>query len=297
MLEKLCPSLLLNPVTPPQYKKDVLLQLRTCQIFHFAGHGHSNPLEPSQSYLLLKDWKNDPLTVADLRDHSFQENSPFLGYLSACSTGANDAEGFIDEAIHLVSAFQLAGFRHVVGTLWEIFDSQCVDVARLLYETIRDEGMTDEAICRGLHRALRALRDGDIRKSQAIGGNSVVGIASTNAILEAAKTTDGMVRATQDSRQSQSVEKHSVPETMKRDCNVPMALQLEVQLGFEKEVAGMYCKDEEAGANDGNKAMALTRGGDDTPRDERNVVLLGRKRDTKEQSSELSWVPYIHFGV
>ncbi|KAM4061046.1 caspase [Hirsutella rhossiliensis] len=91
-------------------------------------------------------------------DHRFQETSPFLAYLSACSTGANEVEGLAEETIHLISACQLAGFRHVVGTLWEVRDEYCVDVATVLYETLRDEGMTDRAIARGLHRAVRELR-------------------------------------------------------------------------------------------------------------------------------------------
>ncbi|RFU33132.1 hypothetical protein B7463_g3153, partial [Scytalidium lignicola] len=70
----------------------------------------------------------------------------------------------IDEGIHLVSACQLAGFRPVVGTLWEVSDKHCVDVAKVLYETIRDEGMTDEALYQGLHRAVRALRDGILKE-------------------------------------------------------------------------------------------------------------------------------------
>jgi tetratricopeptide (TPR) repeat protein len=161
MLKQLCLSLQLETVEPQRLKDDVLVRLRTCKIFHFAGHGQSNPSEPSQSCLLLEDWKNNPLTVGDLRDHRLQETSPFLGYLSACSTGANEADRLIDEGIHLVSACQLAGFRHVVGTLWEVSDKHCVDIAKVLYETLRDEGMTDVALCRGLHRAIRALRDSD----------------------------------------------------------------------------------------------------------------------------------------
>jgi CHAT domain-containing protein len=161
MLKQLCLSLQLETVEPLRLKGDVLARLHTCKIFHFAGHGQSNPSEPSRSCLLLEDWKDNPLTVGDLRDHRLQENSPFLGYLSACSTGANEADRLIDEGIHLVSACQLAGFRHVVGTLWEVSDKHCVDVAKVLYETLRDEGMTDLALCRGLHRAIRALRDGD----------------------------------------------------------------------------------------------------------------------------------------
>ncbi|KAI8649679.1 TPR domain-containing protein [Fusarium keratoplasticum] len=148
MLHGLCPSLKLKPITPT------------------LRHGQSHPTEPSQSCLLLEDWETNPLTVRDLRDHRLQENPPFLGYLSACSTGANEADKLADEGIHLVGAFQLAGFRHVVGTLWEVSDRHCVDVARVLYETMRDEGMTDLAVCRGLHRAVRALRGGQIEKEQ-----------------------------------------------------------------------------------------------------------------------------------
>jgi CHAT domain-containing protein len=161
MLNDVCSSLQLKPVRPPPRKEDVLAHLRTCKIFHFAGHGQSDPLEPSRSCLLLEDWEDNPLTVGDLRDYRLQKNSPFLGYLSACSTGANKADRLVDEGIHLVSACQLAGFRHVIGTLWEVSDRHCVDVAKVLYETLRDEGMTDVTLCRGLHRAIRALRDGD----------------------------------------------------------------------------------------------------------------------------------------
>ncbi|KAL8367940.1 hypothetical protein RB599_003723 [Gaeumannomyces hyphopodioides] len=175
MLKKLCPSLQLRPVAPRLHKADVLQHLQTCKIFHFAGHGRSDPAEPSRSCLLLEDWKTSPLTVGDLRDHRLQENGPFLGYLSACSTGANEAARLADEGIHLVSAFQLAGFRHVVGTLWEVSDKHCVDVARVLYETLRDEGMTDAAVCRGLHRAVRTLRDGRTERRQEVRDGFSVG--------------------------------------------------------------------------------------------------------------------------
>ncbi|KAI1204903.1 CHAT domain-containing protein [Annulohypoxylon truncatum] len=161
MLKSICSSLQLVPVTPARYKRNIMESLRGCKVFHFAGHGRLNPVEPSQSCLLLDDWETDPLTVGDLRDHKLQGNLPFLGYLSACSTGSNKAENLADEAIHLVGALQLAGFRHVVGTLWEVSDSHCVDVARVLYETLH-EGITDTAVYRGIHRAIKRLRDNDV---------------------------------------------------------------------------------------------------------------------------------------
>ncbi|KAI3322871.1 CHAT domain-containing protein [Xylariaceae sp. AK1471] len=162
MVKDLCPSLQLQPIIPSLRKDDILQGLQACRIFHFAGHEHSDPAEPSRSCLLLEDWNTNPLTVGNLRDHRLQENPPFLGFLSACSTGANKAAELADEGIKLINAFQLAGFRHVVGTLWEVSDMHCVDVARVLYETLRDGGMTDVEVCRGLHRAVRALRDSGI---------------------------------------------------------------------------------------------------------------------------------------
>lgn len=74
-----------------------------------------------------------------------------------------------DEGIHLVSAFQLVGFQHVIGTLWEVLDRYCIDIARVVYETLWDEGLTDQALCCGLHSAVKMLRDGeDILKRNAV---------------------------------------------------------------------------------------------------------------------------------
>ncbi|KAI6524645.1 hypothetical protein MCOR05_009692, partial [Pyricularia oryzae] len=64
----------------------------------------------------------------------------------------------VDESIHLANAFQLAGFRHVIGTLWSVDDKLCVDIARLFYEFLM-ENMEDESVSRALHQATRTLRD------------------------------------------------------------------------------------------------------------------------------------------
>ncbi|KAF3184831.1 hypothetical protein TWF225_005742 [Orbilia oligospora] len=149
---------------PKLRKHDVLENLQECKVFYFVGHGSSYPTEPSQSYLLLEDWKTNPLTVGNIRNCRFQENPPFLGYLSARLTDTIEAEKLAAERVHLISAFQLAGFQHVIGTLWEVSNKYCVEVARIFYETLRSKGMTDQAVCRKLHRAMRVLRDGNIEK-------------------------------------------------------------------------------------------------------------------------------------
>ncbi|KAF2195566.1 hypothetical protein K469DRAFT_758098 [Zopfia rhizophila CBS 207.26] len=55
MLANLCTLLDLKAVRLLQRREDVLAHLRACKIFHFAGHGRSDPLDPAQSCLLLED--------------------------------------------------------------------------------------------------------------------------------------------------------------------------------------------------------------------------------------------------
>ncbi|KAL6406818.1 hypothetical protein AUP68_09626 [Ilyonectria robusta] len=139
MLRNLCPPIGLDPITPRPLKGDVLERLQRWTVFHFAGNALSNPREPSRSFLLLKDWELNPLTVQNLCQSQMQENRPSFAYLSACSTVSNKNLRLSGEGIHLVSAFQLMGFRHVVGTLWNVSDEHRVEVARVFYETLFDE--------------------------------------------------------------------------------------------------------------------------------------------------------------
>lgn len=166
MLKKLWPSLGLELEPLSQMRKEeVVNHLKQCKIFHFAGHGEADLIDPSRSQLLLEDWQHDALTVSDLRDSRLQDNAPFLAYLSACSTGANKVGTLVDEGIHLAGALQLAGFRHVVGTMWEVSDNHCVDVARSFYESLLTNRMTDEAVAFGLHKSIRQLRQSYLEKS------------------------------------------------------------------------------------------------------------------------------------
>lgn len=151
---------------PPPRTKDVLGSLRGCDIFHFAGHGSSNPLSPFQSSLILSD--GDRLTVADLLDVKLQRQRarPFLAFLSACGTGQVKNEKLLDEGLHLTAACQVAGFRHVIGTLWAVSDTVCVKAAEIVYEWIQSHGMDDRSVSEGLHRASRALRDSWVKDGQ-----------------------------------------------------------------------------------------------------------------------------------
>ncbi|XP_044714735.1 CHAT domain-containing protein [Hirsutella rhossiliensis] len=131
---------------------------QTCGIFHFAGHGWAAK-DPLQSRLCLQDWKTRPLTVERLIETDFSSSLPFLAYLSACGTGKNSEHDSADESVHLAGMFQLAGFRHVVGTLWDVDDQVCVDMATMIYESLGVNGINDGAVSLGLHHATRALRE------------------------------------------------------------------------------------------------------------------------------------------
>ncbi|KAH7156073.1 CHAT domain-containing protein [Dactylonectria macrodidyma] len=139
-------------------KDDVLRALETCQIFHFAGHGTENVSDPLRSALLLNDWKTNPMTVGSVLDVDLTESNPFLAYLAACETGQVTTSRFYDESIHLVSAYQLAGFRHVIGTLWSVDDHVGVLMAAATYESLLED-ITDDSVSRSLHKAARRLRD------------------------------------------------------------------------------------------------------------------------------------------
>ncbi|GAA0981742.1 CHAT domain-containing protein [Acrocarpospora macrocephala] len=101
-------------------RANVMAHLPDCTIAHFACHGISDPADPSNSRLLLQDHRHNPLTVASLIPINLEHAR--LVYLSACSTALNWEVRLLDEAIHLTSAFQMAGFPHVIGTLWAISD-------------------------------------------------------------------------------------------------------------------------------------------------------------------------------
>ena len=120
---------------------------------HFACHGASNLSNPSASCLLLTDHTQRPLTVVDVA--RLRLDGAGLAFLSACST-ARPGGRLTDEAIHLASAFQLAGYRHVIATLWPIGDQHAVDLAADIYTALTTVG--DGDVAGAVHAAVRRMR-------------------------------------------------------------------------------------------------------------------------------------------
>lgn len=133
-------------------RDDVLEALAVSDWVHFACHADSSLDEPSASCLLLAD---GPLTVREIAGQRAPRAR--LAYLSACATGRGGTD-LIDEAIHISSAFQLAGYPHVIATLWPIADDTAVAFAEDVYATLAAVPGTDPA--RAVHAATKRLRDG-----------------------------------------------------------------------------------------------------------------------------------------
>ncbi|GAA1619975.1 CHAT domain-containing protein [Nocardia ninae] len=128
-------------------------------IAHFACHGVSDQARPADSRLLLYDHASAPLTVTALA--RLDLTSADLAYLSVCSTTHTTA-ALVDEAIHLTAAIHLAGYRHVIGTLWPINDAAAIRIAVDFYTRLTRNGTqpprTEDAAY-ALAEAVRRLRD------------------------------------------------------------------------------------------------------------------------------------------
>jgi CHAT domain-containing protein len=126
----------------------VIEGLQRCSIARFACHGSTDHLDPSKSRLILQKQDENQKSEAALEQDWLtvrkisELNLPYarMAYLSACSTAQNRAAKLQDEAIHVVSGFQVAGFPHVVGCLWPSIDSVSVDVASQFYSALFRQG-------------------------------------------------------------------------------------------------------------------------------------------------------------
>lgn len=122
--------------------------LRHATLAHLACHAIADLIDPASGALLLSGGR---LTVGDIAALPWADR--LLAYLSACTTAVS--EGLLaDEGMHVASGFQLAGFRHVIGTLWRIDDDAAVSIAENFYRSLRDGCPPAVA----LHTAVRGFR-------------------------------------------------------------------------------------------------------------------------------------------
>ncbi|WP_269859363.1 CHAT domain-containing protein [Streptomyces sp. RPT161] len=129
----------------------VLAALGSTPWAHFGCHAAGDPMEPSGALLHLPS--GEPLSVLEIC--RARPRSARLAFLAACGT-ARTSERLSDEAIHITSAFLLAGFPTAVGTLWEIDSTHADQVTRAFYRRMTGDGT--DASAHALHHTVRDLR-------------------------------------------------------------------------------------------------------------------------------------------
>jgi len=120
---------------------------------HFACHATLDVTSSSRSGLCLSDGVLPLTEIARLRLDEAE-----LAYLSACHTAAA-GERHPDEALHLASAFQMAGFHHVIASFWPLVDRVAAAAAVDFYATLGtcSDARTAAQTLNGVSRTLREL--------------------------------------------------------------------------------------------------------------------------------------------
>lgn len=119
---------------------------------HFCCHGDQDLTDPSRGGLALHD---GVLTVADVASGTYRGEFAFV---SACKS-ATGGTSLPDETITLAAALHYAGFRHVIGTLWSVYDETAADVAEGVYTDLCRSGTFEpRRVARALHDAVRRER-------------------------------------------------------------------------------------------------------------------------------------------
>ena len=133
----------------------VLGALGRARYAHFACHGNADPADPSGGGLYLYD---RPLTIRQLSEKDLPAAD--LAVLSACQSATGSLRN-LDEVITMAAATQLAGFRHVIATMWSISDTAAPRLAGDVYDALSDPATRSHDVtgtARALHAALHDLR-------------------------------------------------------------------------------------------------------------------------------------------
>ncbi|MCM3921033.1 CHAT domain-containing protein [Frankia sp. AiPs1] len=111
---------------------------------HFSCHGDQQLGDPSSGGLVLHDRM---LRIADIgASHTTRE----FAFLAACRT-ATGGVNLPDETISLAAALQHTGYRHVLASLWSVYDLVAARVSTLVYDELMASGVFEP------HRSAAAL--------------------------------------------------------------------------------------------------------------------------------------------
>jgi len=123
---------------------------------HFTCHGKQDVDEPLKSGVHLHDGRLELLEI--MRQ---QIQNPDLAFLSACQTSKGDLK-LSEEVVHLAAGMLAAGYRGVVGTMWDILDVHGPEFATEFYKYLltekRSEGLDSTQAAYALDHAVKKVR-------------------------------------------------------------------------------------------------------------------------------------------
>ncbi|KAN0134112.1 CHAT domain containing protein [Lactarius tabidus] len=110
----------------------VIEGLRGSQLAHFACHGELETGKPFEASFKL--YGSERLTLLEIVQSRLPDAE--FAFLSCCHAAEITADSVSDEALHLTAAMQYCGFRSVVGTMWEMADTDGRDLAKNFYKSL-----------------------------------------------------------------------------------------------------------------------------------------------------------------
>lgn len=139
---------------PAATRDRVLAELTRHRWVHFSCHGTQNLGDPSRGGLILHD---GTMTIPDVAAGRFHVD--YTG-IAACKT-ATGGVPLLDESVTLAAALHYTGHRHVLATLWSVYDTiGTTDLFRDVYCRMTTGGTLRPDLCAdALHEAVRNLRD------------------------------------------------------------------------------------------------------------------------------------------
>ncbi|KAH9047500.1 CHAT domain-containing protein [Lactarius deliciosus] len=126
--------------------------LRGSRFAHFACHGVLETGKPFDASFKLHGGSR--LTLLDIARSRLPDAE--FAFLSCCHAAEITEDSVADEALHLTAAMQYCGFRSVVGTMWEMADTDGRDLAKSFYKSLFSDQETSVPY---YERSAGALRD------------------------------------------------------------------------------------------------------------------------------------------
>ena len=126
--------------------------LRSSHFAHLACHGVLETGKPFEASFKLHGGSR--LTLLDIVRSQLPDAE--FAFLSCCHAAEITEESVADEALHLTAAMQYCGFRSVVGTMWEMADTDGRDLAKSFYKSLFSNQETGVPY---YERSAGALRD------------------------------------------------------------------------------------------------------------------------------------------